>query len=255
MSIITSAMKDNFSRQSDHYRAFRPTYPVELYAFLLDHVQGRTLAWDVGTGNGQVAAAIAPFFQRILATDISENQLSHAQQAPNIAYEKRPAHDSGLPDGSVDLITVGQALHWFDLQRFYDEARRVLHPYDGLLAVWGYQLVQTGMPELDRLILHFYNDIVGPYWDPERKHVDNAYANLPLPFSPIDCPPFAIRLHWSAEQLTGFLHSWSGVQHYIAAEGHDPLERIQSDMNRLLPEGKCLDVRFPIFMKAGKVRG
>ena len=244
-------MKDNFSSQAPRYRAFRPTYPPELYAFLFAQTPGRALAWDCGTGNGQVAAELARKFDRVYATDISSAQLREAPQADNITYALRAAQESGQADGSVDLITVGQALHWFDFEPFFGEVARVLRPGSGLFAAWGYQLLETDVPELTELMRHFYAAVVGPYWDPERRHIDQAYRDIPLPLREIDCPEFSIHLSWTPAALEGYLSTWTSVINYIGARSQNPVEGFMAQARPLMPE--TFGVRFPVFMRAGRV--
>jgi ubiquinone/menaquinone biosynthesis C-methylase UbiE len=83
--------KDLFSRQTSSYARYRPTYPVELFEFLLGFVEEREVVWDCGTGNGQAALVLAEYFKQVKATDISQNQLSLARQHPNIEYLVCPA--------------------------------------------------------------------------------------------------------------------------------------------------------------------
>jgi SAM-dependent methyltransferase len=246
-------MKDNFSAQATYYRAFRPNYPPELYEFVLGQVEGRDLAWDCGTGNGQVAGELARHFARVYATDISAAQLSEATELPNVQYALRPAEESGQEPRSVDLITAGQALHWFPFTAFYDEVRRVLKP-GGLFAAWGYQLFVTNVEALNEQIRHFYAAVVGPYWDAERHHVDQAYTSIPFPFEEIECPLFSIHLQWSIDELEGYLHTWSSVQHYIRAHQQDPVATLMPQLRPLVADGQLLDVHFPVFMRAGRLR-
>ncbi len=128
--------KDLFSAQSKQYASFRPTYPKELYDFILSHVKNRSIAWDCGCGNGQVANDLSPYFEKIFATDLSAKQIENAVAAPNIKYFISKAEQTSFPDKSFDVITVGQAIHWFDFPAFYNEVKRVSKP-DAVLAVWG----------------------------------------------------------------------------------------------------------------------
>src|SRR5436190_20945613 len=118
-------MKDRFSGQAGSYAMFRPTYPAELYEFILRRVKGRQQVWDCATGNGQVARDLAPHFKEVHATDSSVNQIKNAVAQPNIFYSVAPAESTSFPDSSFDLITVGQALHWFNISKFYEEVNRV----------------------------------------------------------------------------------------------------------------------------------
>src|SRR5262245_43513302 len=168
-----AGFKDHFSRHASLYTRFRPTYPGALFDFLANSSPRRRLAWDCATGGGQAATSLAERFERVVATDASPQQLAEAKPHPRIDYRTATAEASGLQDRSAQLVTVAQAVHWFDLDRFYAEVRRVLAP-NGLLAVWCY-CHSAISPELDALILHFYRDIVGPYWTSERKLIESGY--------------------------------------------------------------------------------
>ncbi len=241
--------KDYFSGHSRLYATFRPTYPDALYQFIFNHLQSRSSAWDCATGNGQVAHVLAKHFKQVHATDISQQQLDNAHQAENILYSVQPAEKTNFPDQTFDLITVGQAMHWFDLTQFYTEVRRVIKP-DGLLAVWGYSVCSVN-PTIDEFFLDFYNNVVGPYWDSARKMVDEEYRNVPFPFDQVLTPKFSLKVEWTLEQFGGYLSTWSATQKYMKANNHDPVPEI---IKYLLPIwGGVKTVTFPVFLKLGKL--
>ncbi len=242
--------KDYFSGHSKLYATFRPTYPDALYQFIFNHLQSRARAWDCATGNGQVAQYLSPHFDHVFATDISQQQLDNAFQAENILYSIQPAEKTNFPDQTFDLITVGQALHWFDLPQFYTEVRRLAKP-NGLLAVWGYSVCSVN-PAIDEIFLDFYNNIVGPYWDSARKMVEEEYKSVAFPFDQIETPKFSLEVEWTLEQFGGYLSTWSATQKYIKANNHDPVPEIVSQMAAEW-NGKKI-VSFPVFLKLGKVR-
>ncbi|HTQ81570.1 MAG TPA: class I SAM-dependent methyltransferase, partial [Thermoanaerobaculia bacterium] len=179
--------KDHFSGHAASYAAHRPGYPPELFAYVTSLTAGKDLAWDCATGNGQAAVALAETFDQVIATDASPQQLAHAPAHPRIEYRVATAEDSGLAPASIDLLTVAQAVHWFDFDRFYAEARRVLRP-GGAIALWTYNLLRH--PALNELIDHLSQKIVGAYWPPERRWVDEDYRNLPFPFPELPSPAF-----------------------------------------------------------------
>lgn len=243
--------KNLFSTQASYYARYRPTYPLELYDFVLSHVQGRDLAWDCATGNGQVANELAKHFQRVIATDISSKQLAETVLHERIDYQLESAEDNRQADYSFDLITVGQALHWFELDPFYREVKRVSRP-GGVLAVWGYSLMQIS-PEIDVLVLHFYRNIVGQYWEYERTYVDGSYATLPFPFREVPCPEFRMEKRWTLDELTGYLNSWSSVVTFTRELGFNPVADFIDQLRPHWPEGEQLPVVFPVFMRLGYV--
>lgn len=245
--------KDNFSTQAAAYSAYRPVYPTAFAEALAALAPARDLVWDCATGNGQLAALLAPHFKRVVATDLSEKQLQHAAQAPNIEYRLEHAEQTSLPDAACDMITVAQAAHWFDLDRFYAEARRVLRP-GGVIAVIGYSLFETDFKAIDAAIDHFYHDVVGPYWDPERDYLDQKYRTLPFPFAPeIEFPAHEMGLRWSREQLLGYLRSWSAVQHYMRRHGVDPVAAFEEKIRAVWPAADEIAVHWPILTRIARV--
>lgn len=243
--------KDNFSAQATHYAQFRPGYPQELFDWLYSHCSGYEKAWDCATGNGQAAINIAAKFKIVYATDLSISQLEKSINKENIIYRQGKAEEPEFPDNSFDLVTVAQALHWLDHQRFFSEVKRVCKN-GALFATWGYGLlnIETGT---DQLISKFYKDIIGSYWDKERRHVDNHYADISFPFEELPCPVFAMHYCWTAEHMIGYLNSWSAVQHYIKRNGSNPVDVIKDDLKHAWGKGER-EVTFPIFMKAGIIK-
>ena len=238
--------KDNFSSQSSSYSKFRPDYPAELFRDLYSRLKQSERAWDCATGNGQVARVLAQQFDYVEATDISEAQLEKAPQYPNVTYSCQPAEKTIFPNHSFDLITVAQALHWFDHPNFFDEVKRV-GKKGAILAVWTYGLLSVS-PAVDLAIGEFYQNVVGPFWDPERRHVDEAYASIDFPFSEVKEERYASSFEWTFDHLMGYLETWSATQHYRRKYGTDPRKQVEE---RLLDawEGKVQKVRFPIILR------
>jgi ubiquinone/menaquinone biosynthesis C-methylase UbiE len=244
-------MKDNFSAQSAAYAQFRPQYPEAMIAHILSHVNNRDAALDVATGNGQVAVLLSPYFDTVYATDISERQIENAVQQPNITYKVEAAENTDFADNQFDLITVAQSIHWFDFDGFYREVDRILKP-DGVLAVLGYGLLQTN-PASDEILRDFYRNIVGRYWDAERKYVDEHYQTIPFPLDEIPTPKFTNHLVWTFEQLIGYLETWSATQHYIKANGQNPIDLIREKL-KVSWENSTKEVVFPLLLRIGKLK-
>lgn len=243
---------DHFTPVAGQYAAFRPTYPAALFDWLASLTPQHALAWDCGAGSGQASVPLAQRFDRVLATDLSAAQLAAAPQLPNIEYREAPAETSGLPEHCADLITVAQAMHWFDLPRFHAEVRRVLKP-QGVIAVWGYNRLLLPDVAVQQAVDRFYEEKIGSYWPPERVHVENGYRDLPFPFTRIAAPHFALTQEWSREQLLGYLRSWSAVARFKAAQGHDPVDMLAEEIAQLWPEGKMMLVEWPLFLHTGRV--
>jgi SAM-dependent methyltransferase len=246
-------MKDNFSRISPLYAQFRPTYPRQLYDFLLTLVPGRSAAWDCGTGNGQVAVALADDFDKLFATDISANQLSNAVRRNNIFYSIQSAEQTSFSFDQFDLVIAAQAAHWFDFQKYFVEVDRTLKQ-GGVFAIIGYSHVEFG-DIIDQMIHKFKNDIIGSYWDKERKYVDERYSTIPFPYTDIQFPPMFMRYEWTLKQLLGYLHTWSAVQHYIDRNRTDPVDLIIADLEKTWGDDETKEATFPLFARIGRKGG
>lgn len=244
-------MKDYFSGHSSVYAAFRPAYPDSLYEFVFARLNGFAVAWDCATGNGQVAQALASRFASVEATDISQQQLDNAIQKENIRYSISPAEKTTFPDGTFDLVTVGQALHWFDHEKFFSEIKRVTKP-NGMLAVWGYSVLSIS-PEIDPIFYDYYNHTVGEYWDEARRHVEEEYARIAFPFAGIESEKFSFVLPWTLPQFAGYLRSWSATQKFIKARGFDPTSTVVEKLREHWGEAETKRVSFPIFLKLMRV--
>lgn len=240
---------DHFSTRADTYARARPTYPDRLFEELARRSPALELAWDCGTGNGQAARGLADHFARVVATDPSEAQLREARPHPRITFRRGRESESGLENHGADLVTAAQAAHWFALPAFYQEARRVLKP-NGLIAMWSYGACRLG-PELDSILDPFYYDTVGPYWPPERVHVDSGYRDLPFPFESEDFPELAIERQWTLEEFLDYVHTWSAVTRYIAAKASDPVRQLA---NALIPHWReAQRVIWPIAVRSARV--
>ncbi|MBI1222956.1 MAG: methyltransferase domain-containing protein [Bacteroidetes bacterium] len=251
-------MKDLFSASAKEYSLYRPDYPDELYSWLFQQVNEFELAWDCGTGSGQVAKRLAEKFREVKATDISQNQLDHAVELKNISYSKQPAENVDFPAISFDLITVAQAVHWFDFDGFYHEVKRTAKPM-ALLALMGYGLIEanSGNAYLDghlgEVIEVFYSRLLGPYWDPERKYIDAGYRTIPFPFEQMETPAFSIERSWNLEELIGFFSSWSALKKFQIATGTDPLPELARSFQMIWGEQEYQSFRFPVILRVGRI--
>jgi SAM-dependent methyltransferase len=243
-------MKDNFSAQAKDYSTFRPTYPPEMIEYIVSFVKDKNTALDVATGNGQVAKELAKYFKQVYATDMSGKQIENAEKADNITYKVEQAEKTGFDDNQFDLITVAQAIHWFDFDAFYKEVKRLLKP-GGIIAVLGYGLFQTN-EHSHKILSHFYHDIVGPYWDAERCYLDENYETIPFPFDEFEVKKFEANFNWSIEQLTGYLETWSAVQHYKKKNNaENPVDLIREELKESW-EKSDKQVTFPLLLRVGR---
>jgi SAM-dependent methyltransferase len=243
------SFKDHFSKQAAAYAKFRPQYPLELFEYLGGIAPRRKLAWDCATGNGQAAVALASVFERVIATDASEAQITNAEAHSRVEYRVALAENSGIESGTIDLVMVAQALHWFDLDRFYAEARRTLKP-NGVLATSAYLFAQIE-PAIDAVVNQYYSEVVGPFWPPERALIEK-FEQLPFPFPEIETPSFEMITQWNLEHLAGYLRSWSASQRYIAEKNRDPLKEIEQELGRAWGDSEQLrGVVWPLTLRVG----
>ena len=242
--------KDLFSGHAKEYVAFRPNYPDELIRFIIRHVAKFDCAWDCGTGNGQVAKMLAPFFGHVEATDISTNQLDQAPQINNVTYRLSRAEASPFSDNTFDLICVGQAVHWFEVDKFFSESNRVANK-NAIMALFGYSLVRFN-DAFNEVLDRFYNDFIYSYWEGERKIVDSEYQSIHFPFEELPTKNFKIEVNWSLADLEGYLNTWSSVQKYIKINRINPVDDLMSQLKPLW-NGESQSVYFPVFLRLGRI--
>ncbi|HEY2375355.1 MAG TPA: class I SAM-dependent methyltransferase [Gemmatimonadaceae bacterium] len=248
-----NSFKDHFSRLARAYLAVRPRYPDALFSFLAAHAPSRDLAWDVATGNGQAAVGLARHMRRVVATDGSAEQIARAIADTRVEYRVSRAEQSGLPNSSIDLITVAQAAHWFDLDGFYREAGRVARP-GAIIALWsyGYFVMQ---PEIDAIIERFSEGKLQSYWPPESRIIRDHYRTLAFPFPEIEAPAFRMEHAFTLEQLEQYFRSWSGVQCYIDSKGEDPVPAVLDELRREWGDPyTSRTAGFELYLRVGQVR-
>jgi SAM-dependent methyltransferase len=243
------AFKDHFSGHAGSYARYRPDYPRELFDYLATLTPRHQVALDCATGSGQAAVGLAEHFDRVIATDGSVAQLRNAQAHPHVAYLANLAEQPALQDGSVDLAAAAQAAHWFDHDRFHPQMRRVLRE-DGALALWTYGLAFVA-PQIDAVVRHYYDEIVGPYWPPERRHVESAYRDLPFPWREVAAPQFDLRLDWDLDDFIGYVGTWSATQRYTKVSGADPLPVLRAEIAPLWGCGRR-SVLWPLHLRIGR---
>jgi len=220
--------KDHFSGQAVEYAKFRPRYPDKLFEYLASISPRHELAWDCATGNGQAAVGLARHFDSVIANDASAQQIASAEPNDRISYRVAPAEASGIDSASADLILVAQALHWFDIDRFFTEAKRVLKE-NGALAISSYNILEIA-PEIDAIIWKFYRETTGRFWPPERELVETNYKSIRFPFAELPPLRFEMRERWNLHRLAGYLRTWSATQKFIGARGFDPVDSVVEEL-------------------------
>jgi SAM-dependent methyltransferase len=239
---------DHFSGHASEYAAYRPQYPAALYQFLVDNCQQHQLAWDCATGNGQAALSLAGHFGRVVATDASTEQIAAAVPHPKIDYSVVRAESTGIAAASIDLVTVAQALHWFDIDDFFAEVARVVKP-GGLLAAWSYEKSSAAEdidPVLDAIL-----DEVEDYWPPERDIVMNRYRDISFPWPEVDVPPISMVENWTVEQMLGYFRTWSASRRYQQDRGQDPVALYEVALRQAWGD-RCRMVSWPLTIRVAR---
>jgi len=245
--------EDHFSDRAAQYAEYRPLYPEALFDFVAGLTPNHRVALDCGTGNGQAATGLANHFERVIATDASAQQIRNASTHPRIEYRVAPAEASGLPDGSVNLVTAAQCLHWLDTGRFFAEARRVLAA-GGAIAVWGYGDPVLDDERLQRVLHEFNRGTLEPYWAPGRQILLDGYRDVAFPFAEVDAPPLHLIMHWNLMQLAGYLRTWSAAARYVKEFGVDPVAAVEKSLaNDWGDPGNQREVRWPLYIRAGRL--
>lgn len=244
------AFKDYFSDHAAAYASHRPHYPDALFDWLAQQCPRHNLAWDCATGSGQAARALASYFDRVIATDASQAQLSEAAPVNKVHYLCASAEQVPLAANSLDLISVAQAAHWFDLPRFYREVDRLLVP-QGVLALWCYGLFQIA-PRIDALIEDYYQRTIGEYWPPERRYIEEGYQTLDFPYAERSAPVFHMQVDWNLDQVMGYLATWSATRLYTKATGKDPLPALAQQLTDIWGEPQqARAIQWPLHLKVG----
>jgi SAM-dependent methyltransferase len=245
------AFADHFSTISADYAAYRPHYPEGLFTTLAGAVARHELVWDCATGTGQAATELARWFDRVVASDASAAQVRKADRHEGIAYLAAPAEHVPLRSAVADLVTVAQALHWIELDPFYAETRRVLVP-GGLLAVWTYGRHRVDGGAIDVQVDDFYQNIVGPYWPPERRWVEEGYSGLPFPFErvPLVSPPMVEE--WTLGQMLGYISTWSAVVRYTQENRVNPLPGLAERLAPLWESERPRRIEWPLTLLVGR---
>jgi SAM-dependent methyltransferase len=244
--------EDHFSGHAGEYVQHRPRYPEALFTWLASVIRGRGLAWDVGTGNGQVAIALTEHVERVVATDASGDQLAQASAHERVEYRNEPAERVSLPSGSVDLITAGAAAHWFDLDGFYGEAARVAKS-GAVIALFSYGPRDIA-DALGPAVRRFHEEVLQRFWPERIQYVHDRYTTLPFPFEPIAAPELEMSAELNLAEMLAFLDTWSAAQRYYEERGTRATDEIAAELAAEWGDpAHRREVRYPLFIRAGRV--
>ena len=247
-----TSFKDHFSSHSSGYAAYRPTYPPELVTFLAGIAPRTERAIDCGCGNGQLSVLLASRFRQVVAVDASAAQIAAAQPHERVVYRVAPADRTGEADGSADLLTVAQAAHWFALDPFYEEVRRVLRPR-GVVALITYGILDVDK-DIKRLVDAFFFEVIGPFWPPEREHVNTGYRQLTFPFEELEAPALSIDVSWTFPEFMGYIDTWSAVREAEKSVGRTPMTAFAEALTQVWGSpDRRRTIRWPLSMRVGRL--
>ena len=241
---------DHFSEKSDLYAAARPTYPQALFEQIAAASPGRDNAWDCATGSGQAAIGLARHFRHVEATDASAQQVANAIAHPHVRYTVQPAEQTDFADAAFDAVTIAQALHWFDLDRFYAEVRRVLRP-GGLVAAWAYDWSSVDAA-VDRALERHLLVKIRPYWPEQVNRMQSSFMQMPFPFEPVALPPAKIEMSWTLERYLAYMETWSATRAYLAEHGRAALEETETAMRKAWGDEAVRTVTMALHVRCGR---
>jgi len=241
-----------FSSNNADYATYRPTYPTELAERLAKISPSLDCALDIGCGTGQLSVLLGEYFKKVVATDASKVQIEQARSHKNVIYYCTSAENSNLPTNSVDLITVAQASHWFNLDRFYAEVRRIAK-YKAVIALITYGVLEVENDKINQIIAEFYHKTIAPFWPPERRHVDEKYQNLNFPFPKIAFPELQIERNWILTELLGYIGTWSAVKIATKQMKTNPMDILSEKLKKYWTDNEKMKITWDLTVIVGRV--
>ncbi len=248
-STLSTAFPDHFSSGARGYSQSRPTYPDVLFRHFAEAAPGRDAVWDCATGNGQAARGLGKYFARVEATDASAQQIAQALPAPNVVYSVQPAEATSFAAASFDAVCVAQAIHWFDVERFYAEVRRVLRP-GGVVLVTAYGWA-TVSPEFDAVLERAVLEPIRPHWPPQNQLIMDGYRDLPFPFERIEFPKLAIEMHWTLAEYVNYIATWTATRRKLERDA-ELLARAAPILEAAWGEAGARTVTMPLLVLCGR---
>ena len=206
-----------FTAAADLYERARPGYPPEAVDWLAERVDlrpGRTVV-DVGAGTGKLTRLLVPTGARVIAVEPLPAMLERlVEAAPDAEAILGTAEQLPLPDDSADVITVAQALHWFDQKLALPEFRRVLRADGRVALVWNSRDLEDPLQAaLGRLLEPARNRVPA-----QRDNVwREPFERSPL-FGPLEVRRFSFAQQFTADDLADRVGSTSFVAAMPPAE-------------------------------------
>ena len=126
---------------------------------------------------------------------------------------------------------------------------------DGVIAVWAYGINEVEGEAVNELVQDYYSNVVGPYWPPERKLVEEGYRTIAFPFDEITPPVFRMEANWTLDELLGYFSTWSATYSFIKTNGRNPLEPLGLEMARVWGDRETPRlVTWPLSLRVGRRR-
>jgi ubiquinone/menaquinone biosynthesis C-methylase UbiE len=232
------------------YDRYRPTYPQALF----DHIAARlglregARVADVGAGTGKAARQMARRGWRVTAIEPGKGMLEvmrarAAAESLDIDVRLASAEQTGLPDASVDLVTAGQAYHWFDKERAVAEMARIVRPKGGVALFW------NAPAEARSPFLSTHTDVMARYLpeahvDRRSEDADNEPPDVIGESDKFECDDWVVFSHdreLSAEDFIALVFTASQVRLFVDDDHKDQLRAdIRANIARYFGDGRVL---------------
>jgi SAM-dependent methyltransferase len=156
---VSGRFTEKFTGKAAVYAKYRPTYPKEILKILGDQIEftRESVVADIGSGTGILSKIFLENGNAVYSVEPNNSMRSYAERDlsmyPQFHSVAAIAEDTGLPGSSIDLVTAGQALHWFDRERARKEFARILKPTGYALIVYNERKKEDGMmDDYDKII-------------------------------------------------------------------------------------------------------
>ncbi len=243
--------KSTFSYDPSHYTNYRPQYPKELFEFLSKKSTSPKMVLDCGSGSGQATEGLSRIFEHVIAVDASNELLSKAKKLSNVTYIQSLCEKLPLASNSIDLICVAQAIHWFQLETFYEEVKRILKP-GGIIAVFCYNQA-TISTKVDEIVANIYEQVKSnENITIERQYVYDAYETLPFPFKKILSPSFKMTVRWNYNQWLEYMKTWPSILEYEKKFNINLVENSKLAIRHAWENEDEKEITWSIYLKVGQ---
>ena len=118
----------------------------------------------------------------------------------------------------------------------------------------GYNLFRCVNPAVTEKVDDFYNTVTDPYWEPERKIVQNLYKDVYFGFEELPVTKsFKMQMHWNIDQMEGYINTWSAIKKFIKANNFNPVPELIQTIRSVWGSQEELEFKFPLALRVGRV--